>query len=271
MRILFLGEIVAKAGQFILKTNLKQFSAEHAVDCVIANANGATGGFGLGKNHANMLRKYGVNLLTGGDCIFNKKDMVEYLSKAPWILRPNNLPHGVPGRGWGVYDTAAGPIGLICMLGQSGYSRVHGNNPFSHLYTIVEKLRERTKIIILNFHASTSAEKRTMAFYADGYVSAVVGTGTRCLTADAEIFPGGMAYISDAGRTGSRQSIYGMDSETEMRILLSRIPERSQNGWGDLRLQGILMDFADDGKAVSLETINISSREEANDVNSKNS
>ena len=270
MRVLFIGEIVGKAGHFTIKSNLKDLMSEKKVDFVIANANGATGGFGLGKNHAITLRKRGLNVITGGECIYYKKDIVEFLPKAPWILRPANLPPGIPGRGWGVYETPEGPLGVISMLGQSGYSRMHGNNPFTYLPEIVRKIRERTPSIILNFHASTTAEKRTMAFHSDGLVSAMIGTGTRCQTADAELFPGGTAVITDAGRTGSRESIYGMESETELRILINRVPERSRDGWGDLRLQGVLVDIGADGKALSIEALDIPGREEPDDPNGAN-
>ena len=267
MRILFLGEIVGKAGHFTIKTTLRTIVEEKGIDFVVANANGATGGFGLGKNHSITLRKRGLGVLTGGECICHKKDMVEFLSKASWILRPANLPPGIPGRGWGVYNTPAGPLGVICMLGQSGYERMHGNNPYTYLPEIVQKIRERTRAVVFNFHATTTAEKRTMAFHADGLVSAMIGTGTRCLTDDAEILPGGSAAVTDAGRTGSRASIYGMNSEIELRILNNRVPERSKDGWGDLRIQGVILDIDEEGKAAAIETVDRPSGEDPYDPN----
>ena len=267
MRVLFIGEIVGKAGHFTLKHLLSSLISDREIDFVIANANGATGGFGLGKTHAITLRKKGIRVLTGGECIYYKKDIVEYLPKAPWILRPANLPPGIPGRGWGIYDTPLGDIGVICMIGQSGYPRTHGNNPYTYLPEIVRKIRERTDTIILNFHATTTAERRTMSFHSDGLVSAMIGTGTRCQTADTRILPGGTAIITDAGRTGSRESVYGMDSETEMRILLNRVPERSKDGWGDLRLQGVLLDIDKEGKSQAIEALDIPCMEEPDDTN----
>ena len=269
MRVLFIGEIVGKAGHFTLKANLKELREEKNIDFIIANANGATGGFGLGKNHAITLRKKHIDILTGGENIYYKKDLVEFLPRTPWILRPANLPPGIPGRGWGVYDTPEGPIGVISLIGQSGYFRMHGNNPYTYLPEIVKKIRERAVAIVLNFHATTTAEKRTMAFHADGQVSAMVGTGTRCLTADAQILPGGPPAITDAGRTGSRASIYGLDSETELRILTTRVPERSKDGWGDLRLQGAIIDIEKDGRASRIETVDLASGEEPDDPYSR--
>ena len=271
MRVLFIGEIVGKAGHFTLKHQLNRLIDERGVDFVIANANGATGGFGLGKSHAITLRKKGIRVLTGGECIFYKKDIVEYLPKAPWILRPANLPPGIPGRGWGVYDTPIGHVGVICMIGQAGYTRTHGNNPYTYLPEIVRKIKERTNNIVLNFHATTTAERRTMAFHSDGLVSAMIGTGSRCQTADSKVLPGGTAIITDAGRTGSRESVYGMDSDTEMRILLTRVPERSKDGWGDLRLQGVLIDIGEDGKSRSIEVLDIPCKEVPDDTNGNGS
>lgn len=269
MRVLFLGEIVGKAGRFTVKSKLTDFVTDREVDFVIANANGAAGGFGLGKKHAITLRKRGIAVLTGGENSYNKKDLVEYLPAVPWILRPANLPPMSPGRGWGVYDTPKGPLGVINLLGQFGYTRMNSNNPYTDLPDIAARMRKRTPAIVLNFHSSTTAEKRAMAFHADGLVSAMLGTGTRCLTADAEIFPGGTAAITDTGRTGSRGALYGMESETEMRILLNRVPERSKDGWGDLRMQGVLMDIASSGKAESIETIDLPCGENSSDPNSK--
>jgi metallophosphoesterase (TIGR00282 family) len=261
MRVLFLGEIVGKAGHFTLKNLLDDLKVRERVDFVIANANGATGGFGLGKNHAVTLRRKGIDVLTGGENIYFKKDIVEFMPKAPWILRPANLPPVIPGRGWGVYESPAGEVGVICMIGQSGYTRTHGNNPFTYLPELVRKIKERTEIVILNFHATTTAERRTMAFHSDGTITAMIGTGTRCQTADASIMRGGTAVITDAGRTGSRDSVYGMDSRTELRILQTGMPERSKDGWGNLRLQGVVIGIGADGKAESIETLDVPCKE----------
>jgi calcineurin-like phosphoesterase len=153
------------------------------------------------------------------------------------------------------------------MIGQSGYTRTHGNNPYTYLPELVKKIKERTDVIIFNFHATTSAERRTMAFHADGMVSAMIGTGTRCQTADAEVLSGGTAVITDAGRTGSRSSVFGMDSEIELKILQTGIPRRSVDGWGNLRLQGVITNIATDGKADTIEVLDIPCKEEPDEPN----
>jgi calcineurin-like phosphoesterase len=153
------------------------------------------------------------------------------------------------------------------MIGQAGYTRTHGNNPYTYLPELVKKIKERTDVIIFNFHATSSAERRTMAFHADGMVSAMIGTGTRCQTADAEVLSGGTAVITDAGRTGSRNSVFGMDSEIELKILQTGIPRRSADGWGNLRLQGVIANIGPDGKADTIEVLDIPCKEEPDEPN----
>lgn len=267
MRVLFLGEIVGKSGVFTVKNVLPGLVEEKGVDFVVANANGATGGFGMGKNHSITLRKRGIDVMTSGECVYYKKDMVTHIAKAPYLLRPANFPPGVPGRGWGVFDTPKGPLGIVNMIGQSGYPRLHGNNPFTYIPEIVRKIKERTPRVLFNFHATATAEKLTMGYHVDGQVSAMVGTGSRVLTADAGVFPKGTAYITDAGRTGSHEGIWGLESETELRILTTRVPERSKETWGLLRLQGLVIDIGENGKADAVETITAPCEEEPDDSN----
>ncbi len=261
MRVLFLGEIVGKAGYSVIRAHLNSLVEHHNIDFVIANANGATGGFGPGKRHSSALKESGVDVITLGEYCYQKKDLTTELHNLSWILRPANISSKSPGRGWGVFNTRAGPPGVISLLGQFGYNRLHGNNPFTQVIRIVEEIHEQTPAIVLNFHASTTAEKQTMAFLTDGLVTAMLGSGTRCLTAAAEISNEGTASITDTGRTGSRGSIYGMNSEIELCALLNKTPERSKDGWGDLRMQGGLLSIASDGKAVSMEAIDIPCKE----------
>jgi len=266
MKILFVAEIVGRAGHSAVKLLLKKTITEQNIDFVIANVNGATGGFGIGKVHAITLKKRGVDVLTGGENIFLKKDFIDFLPKNRWALRPANLPPGIPGNGWGVYKTkTGGEIGVINMVGQSGYSRMHGNNPFTYLPDIAEKIRKRTKIIIFNFHAATTAEKQSMIFHADSLVSAVIGSGARCQSADAGITEKGTAFITDSGRTGSRLSVYGLESSIEMKNLLTGMPVWSKDGWGDNRLQGVILDAEPDGSVSSIKTLDIPSEEATDD------
>ncbi len=257
VRILYIGEIVGKAGVFCIKQALGDLKAEHHIDFVIANGEGATGGFGIGKNHSIYLHKLGVDVITGGEKIYFKKDMVPHIGKAPYILRPANYPPGNPGRGWRVFQGGNHKIGVICLLGQAGFNRVHLSNPFTFLPELVALVKEETNIVVLDFHATTTAEKYSMFHYADGTVSAVIGSHNKVLTSDEHIKPKGTAVICDTGRTGSFMSIGGLDPEIEINKFLTGIPERSKEYWNSLELQGVLLDINDDGTAEKIERLKL--------------
>ncbi len=256
LKILYIGEITGKAGVYCIKKLLPDLKKELEAAFTIAACEGTTGGFGIGKTHSVYLRKLGIDVLTAGEKVFYKKDMVEHIPKAPYILRPANYPPGVPGRGWKVYQAGDAKIGVITLLGNSGFSRTHLSNPFSYMPELAEKISRETNIIILDFHAATTAEKKAMQFHADGKLTAVIGSHTKVITADAQILPGGTAVITDAGRTGSQNSVGGLDPEIEIRKFLTQIPERSRDCWENLELQGVLVEAdPETGKAVSIETV----------------
>lgn len=257
LRILFLAEIVGRAGVYCVKSLLSQVRADRAVDFVIANGDGTTGGFGLGKNHSIYLRKLGVDAITGGDQIYFKKDMVEHIENAYYILRPANFPPGNPGRGWRYFTVNERKIGVVSLLGQSGFDRVHLSNPFTFLPEIVERLKRETNTIIVDFHAVTTAEKASMFHLADGMVTALIGTGQRVMTSDARVTANGTAFICDAGRTGSLDSVGGLDPEVEIRQYLTQIPERSQDAWSNPALQGVVLEIDAEGRALAIEPLSV--------------
>lgn len=260
-RVAFLGEIVSKAGVFSVKTLLPDLIKDQKIDFVIANGEGTTGGFGLGKNHSIYLHKLGIDVLTGGECIYYKLDMVDHIKKAQYVLRPANYPRGNPGRGWWVFRKKDRAIGVVVLLGQSGFNRVHLSNPFSYLPEIVEKLRKEVNTIILDFHASTTAEKYSMFHYADGMVSAVIGTHTKVMTSDETIMPNGTGVICDVGRCGSQNSVGGLSPDVEIRKFLTQIPERSQDAWDNIELQGVVLGFDDNGRTESIERFKLPCKE----------
>jgi len=255
LRILYIGEIVGSPGVFCVKSRLAELKEEKNIDFVIACGDGATGGFGIGKNHSVYLHKLGVNAITSGECIYYKKDMVPHIPKASFILRAANYPYGNPGRGWNVFRVGKQSIGVVNLLGQSGFNRVHLNNPFLMIEGILEKIAAETETVIVDFHASTTAEKYTMFYHLDGKVAAVLGSHTKVLTADARILPGGTAVIAGTGRTGSRYSVGGLEPEIEIRKFLTQIHEQSRVTWRDLELQGVLVETNEEGKAVAIEIV----------------
>ncbi len=255
IRILFIGEIVGKSGVWCVKELLPKVKQQHSIDFVIADGEGATGGFGLGKNHSVYLHKLGIDCITLGECAYYKKDMVEHIARSPYILRPANYPQKNPGRGWMVYEAGERKVAVISLLGQSGFRRVHLKNPYSLLPKLLESITSQTRTVVVDFHAVTTAEKATFFWVANGKVSAVIGTHTKALTADERILSGGTAAITDAGRTGSIESVAGLDPEIEIRKLTTLIHEYSKEAWGKLEMQGVVLEIDGDGKAVGIKRI----------------
>ncbi len=273
IRILYIAEIVGSSGVFTVKTVLPVLKEELRPHLVVANVDGTTGGFGIGKNHSIYLHKLGIDVMTSGECVFYKKDMVGHIADAPYILRPGNYPNGAPGRGWCVVKANGREVGIISMLGISGYAKTHLDNPFNRIQGVVDEITRRTPIILMDFHAPTTAEKMSMFYHVDGSISAFVGSHAKVQTADERISDGGTAAITDAGRTGSSGGVGGLDTEIELRKFLTQIHERSKAGWDALELQGVVVDIAAGGKAESIARVKRTcpqpEREKSHDGNGK--
>jgi metallophosphoesterase (TIGR00282 family) len=256
MKVLYAAELVGKAGVFAFKTAYNELKKKYSFDFCIACADGATGGNGLGRTHATYIHKLGANAITLGECCFYKKDLTENIETLPYVLRPENLNTEAPGIGYKIFKTSAGErIAVAVLLGQNGFSRLYANNPYSALLPLLEKLKKQTPYIIVDFHAQASAEKKTLFFSADGECSAVIGSHTRVQTADETILAGGTAVISDAGRTGSIQSVGGCDIDSRIKEYMTGIPDWTKDAWGEVELQGVYLDIGKDGKALSIERV----------------
>ena len=274
MRILYVAELVGKAGLYALKTALPDLKKRLKPDCTIVCGDGATGGSGLGRNHAAYIRKLGADLITTGDYAFYKKDLVEQWQKIPYVLRPLNMgpsgssgpgnggaASGVPGFGWRVFNAASsGPgarpkIAAAVLLG-TNFNRLRVNNPFEELIPLLERLRSETPHVILDFHAWASGEKRSLFAAAAGRCTAVVGSHNRVQSADEGIL-GGTAVICDAGRTGSAESVGGLSAAVRIREYLSGIPEWKTEAWDKCELQGVLIEADGEGRALSIERLRV--------------
>ena len=262
IRILYIGEIIGRVGIFSVKKLLPALRRDLRADLVVACANGATGGAGIGKAHSVYLRKLGIDVLTTGEAAFYKKDIVEAFPRSPWLLRPLNYPPGVPGRGFRSYMTPKGPVVVAQLLGQSGFARVHLENPFHVLDAALPRFKEDATAVLIDFRAATTAEKRAMIRYADGRVSAVVGSYGRALTADAAVSAAGTASITDAGRSGSLMSVGGMDAATRINEYLSGVPVWAKDAVESPELQGCIIELDSSGRAVSIETLRVPCKEE---------
>ncbi len=265
MRILYVGEIVGKAGVFTLKKLLKKAKAETGADFVFGNADSATGGAGIGRQHAVYLHKLGLEAITLGECCYYKRDIVEHMGKLPYLIRPANYPYGNPGRGYRIFPSPKGKVAVVELLGQAGFPRVHLANPFQSATDLLRKLREEATVLILDFHAATTAEKEAMALHVDGLASAMIGSHGKTLTADARVLSGGTAAITDAGRTGSLLSVGGLDASTRIGEFLSGIPAWSKDGTAGLELQGCVIEIAEDGRATSIRALRMPCEEVLDD------
>ena len=248
VRVLFLGEITGRPGIACLKNGLSSLKKKYDVDYTIANGEGMTGGFGIGRAHAAQLTKMGIDLITGGEKLFYKLDMVDFIQKAGFILRPANYPPQCPGRSYRAVDIKGRKFIVINLQGNALFPRQSIQNAFSSIDMLLKKLSEKEPeaIILLQFHAATTAEKKTMRFFLDGRAAAVIGTHTKVQTADEMVTPSGLAYITDNGRVGSFMSVSGFEPETEIRKIKGGIPIRSHEAWLDGRIEGLLVRIDED-------------------------
>ena len=258
MRVLFLGEIVGRCGIGVIKNALKKYRADNGVDLVVANGEGATGGYGLGFQNALTLQHMGIDILTMGEKSFFKIDMVEGIAKRSSILRPANYPESVPGRGIRFVQVGDSKVCVINTLGMCNFNNPHLNNPFLTAQSFVEKAKEETPIILYVYHASATAEKMSMGMLLQGKASAVVGTHSKAQTADAQILGGYTAYITDLGRCGASESVGGFSPDNEIRKFRTQVMVRSQESWAKPQMQGLLVDIdAETGRATSATAVRL--------------
>lgn len=254
MRVLILGEVVGRAGYTAVKRALKSVKN---IDLTIANAEGMANGWGCGKVNAINLMKAGCDILVGGEKLFFKSDMQTFITETSKVLRPYNFPltdtigHGI--KYLKIGDTS---VAVINILGQSGMKLVL-NNPFVAIDYPIKKAKETCPVVIVVFHAEASAEKQTMFHYLDGRVSAIIGTHSKVLTADAKVSENHTAYITDNGRCGSTLSVGGLDAETEIKKQRTNLPLRSRECFDETELQGVVVDINEKGEALSIKTIRI--------------
>jgi metallophosphoesterase (TIGR00282 family) len=258
VRILFIGDIIGKPGRHALRCSLHRLVDRHRVDLVIANGENAAGGFGLTEETARELFSLGVQVLTTGNHIWDKKEAIDLMGHDSRILRPANYPPATAGRGWGVFETAGGiPVGVINLEG-----RVFMNNldcPFRAADELVNQVRKEASVVLVDFHAEATSEKRALGWYLDGRVTVVVGTHTHVQTADEDILPGGTAYLTDAGMTGSFDSVIGMNKEQAMKKFVTQMPVKFDVAKRDVRLCGLLVE-ADEVSGKALQALRIAER-----------
>ena len=257
VNLLFIGDVIGKPGRQAVARELHRLVDRHRVDLVIANGENAAGGFGITEETAKDLFSCGIHLLTSGNHIWDKKEALEYISRESRLLRPANYPAGTPGQGGTVVSTPGGvKVGILNLEG-----RVFMNNldcPFRVADREVERLRLEATILLVDFHAEATSEKASLGWYLDGRVSAVIGTHTHVQTADERILPGGTAYLTDAGMTGSSDSVIGVRKDEPIERFLTQLPVKFEVAKNNLRLNGAVISVDEaSGRAISIERISV--------------
>jgi hypothetical protein len=258
VRILFIGDIFGKPGRDIAQKAIPALVATRDIDLVIANVENSAAGFGVTGDIAETILKSGVDVMTSGNHIWDKKEVLEYIPRQPRLLRPANFPPGVPGRGTWVGRTRTGePVAVINVMGRVFMQPL--DDPFAVVLREIEAVRGKARVILVDFHAEATSEKVAMGWHLDGRVTAIFGTHTHVQTADERLLPKGTAYLTDVGMTGPHDSIIGVTVEAALGRFVSGMPARFEAATGPGRLNAIIItaDVAT-GRAAGIERLNLS-------------
>ena len=256
LNILFIGDIMGRTGRNSLFTYLYDLKDKLSVDFCIANCENAAGGFGATAKHLDELIKAGVDAFTTGNHVYSKKEIIPLLNGNDYdIVRPYNLPKKDPGRGTMVCTAENGEkIAVINLLGRL-FMGLPCDEPFAAADRALDEVRDRAKIILVDFHAEATSEKRAMGYYLDGKVSAVLGTHTHVQTADEMILPNGTAYITDVGMCGAKNFVLGAEIDTAIGKLTSSVTGRFEIAKGEQQFNAMFMKFNADGKCGEIKRI----------------
>ena len=260
MKLLFIGDIVGSPGRNAVKQLVPKLRGQHGLDFVIANGENSAGGSGITPKTAGEIFSAGVDVITSGDHLWDQKEVMELLANEKRFLRPLNYPPGTPGQGSAIFEVRSAECGVrssVAVMNLQGRTFMPPlENPFLAARDEVARLRQTTKIIFVDFHAEATSEKIALARMLDGQVSAVIGTHTHVQTADEQIFPGGTAYLSDAGFTGPHESVLGREIEPVIKRFLTNAPQKFEVAKERVILHGAVIEIDDaSGKAVGIQRV----------------
>src|SRR5690349_13067794 len=258
IRILCLGDIVGRPGRQVVHQKLPELVRKHAVDLVIANGENIAGGSGITQNLFHKLRSYGVDVVTLGDHVYKKLDIVPTLQSSERIVRPANLAAGAAGRTHTIVKTNSGvDVAVFCLLGRI-YMNLPSDDPFAAAEKVLQQIPRHVRVCVCEMHAEASSEKVAMGHWLDGRCSMIVGTHTHIPTADAKILPNGAAFISDLGMTGPYDSVLGRRKDRVVKFMTSNMPQSFDVATGDVRMCGALAEIdPQTGRALSIERIEV--------------
>lgn len=241
MRVLAVGDIVGEAGLKKAREILPKLKQEEKIDFIIMNGENAAGGMGLTEKLYREMLAIGANVVTMGNHTWAKKDIFSFIDD-PKLIRPANYPEGVVGKGYGIYPCKDKKIAVVNLIGRTEMN-VLTENPFLKMNEIIEEVKGKCDIIILDFHAEATAEKIAMGYYLDGKIQIMFGTHTHVQSADEQILPKGTGYITDIGMTGPKYSVIGMDIQASIKRFETTLPERYKLAEGKCMLNGCIFDI----------------------------
>jgi 2',3'-cyclic-nucleotide 2'-phosphodiesterase len=255
LRLLFLGDIIGEPGRRAVIEMLPTLKSAWELDFVVANGENVAAGRGITPRLAIDLLRCGVAVITTGDHVWDQKDIVSFIETEPRLLRPINYPEGTPGGGSIVLETAKGKVGVINVQGRT-FMLPALENPFRRVWDEVEQIRTQTPVIFVDVHAETTSEKIALGRFLDGKVSVVAGTHTHVQTADDQIFPGGTAFICDAGMCGPTESVLGREIQPIVQRFYTSMPVNFPVAKGEVKLHGLMVDIDEEsGRAMSVQRI----------------
>jgi hypothetical protein len=247
MNILFIGDIVGRAGRRAVRIFLDEIKEEHNIDFIISNGENSAGGFGITKKVAEELYNYGIDFFTMGNHTWDNRDIFNFIDDDPNLIRPLNFPENNPGRGLQTLEINSKKITIVNLIGQV-YMQSH-DSPYHKFMELYPKIKD-SDIILVDFHAEATGEKIAFARAVDGMVTAVIGTHTHVQTNDAQIFPKGTAYITDAGLTGAVDSILGIKPEKMVEKMKTSLPVSYEVGTGDVKIEGVIIKIDDNNDSA---------------------
>ncbi|MBS3810945.1 MAG: TIGR00282 family metallophosphoesterase [Halanaerobiales bacterium] len=252
MNIIYIGDIVGRAGRRAVRKLLDEVIRKHNIDFILANGENAAGGFGLTKKTADELYSYGINCMTMGNHTWGNREIYEFIDREDRLIRPLNFNNVVPGRGYNIYKVKEKNIAVINLIGQVFMG--NNNSPveaFDHVY---EKIKEKADYIIVDFHGEATGEKKAFAVMYDQKLSLLVGTHTHVQTNDTQILNYGTGYITDLGFSGAVDSVLGMKKDKVIYRLKTKMPKRLEVATGQVQLSGVYVELNNQGNTTSINS-----------------
>ncbi|MBI2492728.1 MAG: TIGR00282 family metallophosphoesterase [Candidatus Rokubacteria bacterium] len=256
MNILMVGDVFGEPGRAALARLLPRLRQEHAIDFCVVNVENAAGGFGVTPPMARLFLEQGADVMTSGNHVWDKKEIVQYIAKENLLLRPANFPAGTPGAGSITVKCGPHKIAVLNLMGRVFMLPI--DCPFQKADEVVPELRKDTPIVLVDMHCEATSESQAMGWYLDGRVSAVVGTHRHVQTADERVLPGGTAYITDLGMTGPTEGVIGVDRHLILQKFLSQMPVRFEPAKGPAALHGVVIVVdPDTGRASDIRRLRV--------------